>query len=388
MNSLDLQILEMLSNALNGAPIKEIHDWDKIQEELKQQAVICLPYKAIKKSGCLDNTEAATYQRLCFQNVARNMQLLNEQQNVVDLFERHTIPFVILKGASAAIYYPHPEYRTMGDIDIIVKPEDFERAVKLLDINYQCNQTLEDNPRHIGFTGKTGIEIEVHKYFSFGKKTQKKEQLDYLIYAGIDQREWKEIAGHRFLCLPPIENGLVLLNHIYQHLQGSGVGCRQIIDFRQFVEAEKDNLEVFLDTAKTVGLSGLAEALILIYQRYMGLNINIKLSPISDDVILELMNAFIHSGNFGTKEKMDADIRSANVIKKARNPIQLLLMLQRNGRVHWKASEKYRFLRPFAWIYQICYYFKQLRINGGFSVITKGKARMRTREWLLTELGL
>lgn len=388
MNSLDLQLLEILSNALNGSPIEEIQDWPALLQEMKIQAVLGLPYETIKRSGCLSKEQVGTYQRLCFQVIAKNMQLFSEQQKMVDLFESHQIPFVILKGSSAAIYYPHPEYRSMGDIDIIVKPADFDRAYEVLHKYYKCIQTLNDNPRHASFVGETGVEIELHKFFSHGERNEKKELLDQMIYAGIDRREWKEIAGHQFPSLPPIENGLVLLSHVYQHLQNTGIGYRQLADFRQFVEAEQENLEAFLAAAESVGLSGLAEALICVYEKYMGVSVGLKFTPIRDEVINELMHAITNSGNFGRKETMDAGRRAEIVMKKSRNPFILFRTLQRYGRSHWRASEKYVFLRPFAWIYQIGYYIHQARINGGLSVITKGKNRITTKEKLFEELGL
>ena len=49
-----------------------------------------------------------------------------------------TVPYVVLKGTSAAKYYPYPEYRMMGDIDIMTHHEDFDTACKqLVDNGYQ-----------------------------------------------------------------------------------------------------------------------------------------------------------------------------------------------------------------------------------------------------------
>lgn len=388
LSSTDIQILKILSGAMNNSPIDKITNWSEVLKELKKHAVFCLPYEVIKKYGGLSKTETEVYKKICYKNIAQNMQILNEQTRMVNLFEENNIPFVVLKGASAAIYYPHPEYRSMGDIDIIVKQIDFDRAMEMLNQNYKCIQTIEDNPRHAGFVSKNGVQIELHKFFSFGERTEKKNLLDQMIYDGIDHREWGEISGHRFPCLQSNENGLVLLNHIYQHLQGSGVGYRQIIDFRQFVESEKDNMDTFLSAAKKVGLSGLAEALIIVYKKYMRVNIDIVTSQFSDETIEELMNAFINSGNFGSKDLRDGSRQAELVMKHAKNLFSMFRLLQTNGRNHWEASETYILLRPFAWIYQIGYYVKQVRKAGGISVIIKGKKRLSGKEKLYNELGL
>lgn len=379
-------ILDVLVKALLDEPITEIENWPCVLDELKNHCVFCLPYDSIRKGHCLQNLELKSYQILCYQSIAKSLQLLNEQKQMLDLFEENNIPVVVLKGSAAAMYYSHPEYRTMGDIDIIVKPEDFENAMQMLKTNYKCFQTLDENPRHAGFISKNGVEIELHKYFSFGNRNKKKDLLDQMIYAGVDKREWHIICGHRFPCLPTIENGLVLLNHIYQHLQGSGIGYRQIIDFREFVVNEKEHISMFLEVSEQVGLRKLAEALIYIYDHYMGTDIGS--AEVNEEVAKELMQEITHAGNFGRKEFMDTGKRSEIVLKNAKNLIEMMGILQSYGRNHWKATEKFVFLRPFAWIYQIGYYINQVRINGGFSVVLEGRRRLSKKEKIFKELEL
>lgn len=383
-----MEILNILSDSLNGNTIRRIDHWADVLNELKEHAVFCLPYEAVTKSGCLTAEEMLAYQKLCYQNIAKNTQLLNEQKQLLVLFEENEIPVVILKGAAAAMYYPHPEYRVMGDIDIIVKPEDFEKTFRMLDQHYGCNQTLEINPRHAGFQSKGGIEIELHRYFAFGERNAKKDLLDQMIFDAIDRREWHEIRGYKIPCLPAIENGLVLLNHIYQHLQGGGIGYRQMLDFEEFVKKEKDHIAEFLEKAEQVGLAKLAGAMIQIYNRYLGLAIDMPGITIDESITAELLNIFVRSGNFGRKDNMDEGKRAEIVIQRAKNPITLLVTLQKFGRSHWKAAEKYAILRPFAWLYQIGYYIHQVRINGGLSVIRKGKKRISGKEKLFEQLGL
>ena len=303
MGNSEKQVLEILTATLNGDPIKNIDNWKVVLKELKDQAIFCLPYDEIRKSKCLSNEEMTLYQRLCYQSIAKNFQLLSEQTKLVELFESENIPFVILKGSSAAMYYSHPEYRVMGDIDIIVKPEVLGKAYAVLNREYKLNQGWEDNPRHVGFRTKGGVEIELHKYFSLGKGTEKQKMLDEMIYAGNDRREWHEIRGYKFPCLPIYENGLVLLYHIFQHFKGTGIGYRQFIDFLEFAESERENLDVFLDKAEKVGLRKLAEALLYMYEKYLGVNVFYGLQlEIDETVISMLMSDITGSGNFGRKE--------------------------------------------------------------------------------------
>ena len=381
-----MSIIDVLVKSLQDKPITRVENWSSVLDELKEHSVFCLPYDSIQKGNCLSDMEFRSYQLLCYKSIAMNMQLISEQNLMLELFEENNIPVVIIKGTAAAMYYRQPVFRSMGDIDIIVKPKDFEKAMQILGTNYKCVQTIEQNPRHAVYVSKNGVEIELHKYFSSNNRNKKKDLLDQLIYAGIDKREWHEVCGYKFPCLPTIENGLVLLSHICHHLQGSGIGYRQIIDFREFAVNEKKHISKFMKASEQVGLKKLAETLFYIYDHYLGTDFGF--TDVNEAVAEELMQEITHAGNFGRKEIMDGGKRSEIVLKHAKNPLKMFIKLQHYGRSHWSTTEKLLILRPFSWIYQIGYYFKQVRINGGVSVIVKGRKRLSRKEKMLKMLGL
>ena len=60
-----------------------------------------------------------------------------------------TVPYVILKGISAARYYSSPEYRGVGDIDIMTPREDMQAA---------CDALLENGYRETAPNQTTGTE--------------------------------------------------------------------------------------------------------------------------------------------------------------------------------------------------------------------------------------
>ena len=393
MNEVDKNVLTLLSKALNNEQIEELPHWNETLEELKNHTVFCLPYKNIVESNLLKSEELKEYKRLCFQNIAHSYQLLHAQTQMLELFKNADIPFVILKGAAAAMYYPHPEYRTMGDIDIIVKPEDFNKAYELISRhyvlvydkqkNYKFKDDLYKNDRHISYKTNENIIIELHSYFTDGKRTKEKNLLDQIIYEGIDQCEYHSINEHTFPCLPPLINGLVLLDHILKHFENGGVGYRQLIDFYECIK-HLENVEEFLKYCEKVNLRKFAEVCIQISIDYFGfayhdLNCNKELEEY-------IFQTIISDGNFGRKY---TDISKAQmVIKLYSQPFHVFKNLQKAGRVHWKASEKYIVLRPFAWIYQIIYYIKQVRNNRGIYTIIDGYKNNKKKNKMIKDLHL
>ncbi|MBQ4516713.1 MAG: nucleotidyltransferase family protein [Clostridia bacterium] len=70
--------------------------------------------------------------------LARYQRLSFELEKVCNLLEENGIPHMPLKGSVIRKYYTEPWLRTSGDIDILVKPEDLEKAGNLIinEFNY------------------------------------------------------------------------------------------------------------------------------------------------------------------------------------------------------------------------------------------------------------
>ena len=64
------------------------------------------------------------------------------------------------------------------------------------------------------------------------------------------------------------------------------------------------------------------------------------------------------SGNFGRKKPEDSRV-SANFFTNMRSPGGAFRFLQGRGLITWKAAQRHRFLRPFAWLYQAGRYVKK-----------------------------
>lgn len=164
-----------------------------------------------------------------------------------------------------------------------------------------------------------------------------------------------DLNGFSVPVLPPLANGLVLLAHIQQHLS-SGLGLRQIIDWMMYVEKylndEFWNTE-FKDAAEKCSLKKLAMVSTLMCQKYLGLDPEITWCRNSEDDKLcdELLEYVVKRGNFG--RKMGQSAGSLDRLQMLRNPIETIKTAQNHGTAKWKLLNKFPWLRPFAWIYQL-----------------------------------
>ena len=275
------------------------------------------------------------------------------------------IPYIILKGTTAAQYYPHPEYRMMGDIDIMTKREDFDKAYQnLLDSGYHITK---DTERETVFV-KNGIVIELHRYFASLNDPRQCKYLDDLIIDNIN-------PSH---ILPDLINGLVILEHIGQHLE-HGLGLRQIIDWMMFVDKclPDEKWMDFRPLAQEIGLEQLAKTTTRLCEIYLGLPERQWCADVDNNLCEKLMNYILSSGNFGNKWTSSEAV-SQTVFTYTRGPVATIKWLQERGLVNWQAAQKYKILRPFAWVYQgIRYIILGVSQEGSFSKIREEYEKLR-----------
>ena len=308
-----------------------------VYEEMCLHSIGSLPAYILKEIEMPAETRE-NWKKLILQQISHYTKYTYNQSNI-----KLNVPYVILKGTSASQYYPHPELRTMGDIDIITRREDFDAAVQqLLNDGYIIIEKLN---REISFKKRDTI-IELHKYFASLNNIEQAMYMDNLIIDNIT-------SSH---ILPDPINGLVLLEHISQHLE-NGLGLRQIIDWMMFVDKclPDEKWVEFEIMAENIGLKKLAIVTTHMCELYMGLPTRKWCSDADDKLCKQLMDYILVCGNFG-KKKTSAENISENVFAKAGTFQTAFKLLQRRGLYNWKAAKKYKVLRPFAWVYQATRY--------------------------------
>ena len=362
--------------------------WPEIKKELRAQTVQALPGEFVRELG-LSPAEELGYLRTVIRNRQVFHPLMREQTRVLALLESAGVPVVVLKGAAAAMYYPHPENRCMGDIDLLVPPEDFPRAYKLLaDAGYRSEHTPEEHRRHIIFFSADGIEIELHERFSAGDDDALNARVDAILFDAIPRREKRTVCGYPVTVLPTPENGLVLLDHINHHLS-SGLGLRQLVDWMYFVEAVLDDEfwdNGFAALADRIGETRLAAVVTATCRKYLGLQKDVHWCP-DEPVCDELMEYVLARGNFG--KKLDFDQASTvSILKRGKDPIRVFRLAQRNGLANWPAARRHTLLRPFAWVYQFGRWARHGIERGvGLRTLTAAAAAAKEETELLERIG-
>lgn len=333
-------------------------DWEAVYADLYAHTVESIPGDIIGKLP-IKTEHLLEWKKTCIWRIGNFYKVLQAQSELVTLLKNAEIDFVILKGTAAAIYYPKPQYRTMGDVDFIVDPDKFDEAYRILTENGFTDTECEF-ARHASFE-KNGCEFEMHRYFALNGGTGELSRLDILVFDGIKNAEFHEIDGLTFPVLPMLQNGLTLLQHIKHHLRKS-LGLRQILDWMLYVNTCLDDgfwNNEFKKEAQNAGLELLAVNVTRMCQLYLGLDDSISWCKSADEgLCIQLFDHILNCKNMGSGRN--------DVVQKAFDyrgglaKATSLSELQRYGRQNWAALKKFPFLLPFAWLYQLCHYIKSV----------------------------
>ena len=144
---------------------------------------------------------------------------------ICDCFEAGGIDFIPLKGSVIRPLYPQPWLRTSCDIDVLVHPDDLDRAADLLvrDLGYQKGSK---NYHNISLYTASGVHIELHFDLI--------EEMRHPAFIQILSRAWENAAplsgkAHHMA----FSNEFFYFYHVahmVKHFEEGGCGIRPFVD--------------------------------------------------------------------------------------------------------------------------------------------------------------
>lgn len=382
---LDYQMMSLLSSSVFKNKLNiETSDFANLFELMKQHAIASLPADLLS-SLPIDDMLRTEWERYIYGQIFHNITLVRAEQDILSAFDDASVCALVMKGTSVARYYPSPKYRTMGDVDILVKPTEFVRASELmLQLGY-CEITDEQQAkkgRHHSFK-KGNITVELHRYFAEAGTGKQNEALDkYLLD---DMSSGQHVPSE-------LSNGLSVIEHVAQHIE-TGIGLRHIVDWMMYVNACLDDNtwnNCFHDAAAKIGMDKLAITVTAMCQKYLGLRKDgITWCASADEALCDdLMEYVLDSGNFGISR---GSLFSSTLSKfpPLSKPFSAIKYLQKSGVSSWPAAKKHKILVPFAWIYQLNHYIKTAKENNiSLSKIGQMRSERDTRIRLFENLGI
>lgn len=211
-------------------------DWDKFIKLSWAHKLVSYVYDTIVKVPGIPDNVSKFFTQKTVTMVKQNFRLLFWAKKILDSLEEVGVDAVLLKGATAAVYYPNMLYRKSGDIDILIFDEgkiaDVHRQMESL--NYKKNET-QSALHHVVFSNDEGIEVEIHTMLAEPFDNMKvNDKLDGLKNGIRESIVRKDIMGIEIPVLREDYQAFELLLHMLQHYLRSGFGIRLLCDWVVF----------------------------------------------------------------------------------------------------------------------------------------------------------
>lgn len=155
-----------------------------------------------------------------------------ELKKLLDAFEENEISCVVLKGARSRELYPKPEWRSMGDIDLLYLPKQTKQVQQVMkSLGYQGEGS---KVRHDEYQ-KGPVVVEMHRTLCVP------EWKESQYFENVWNRTQARGDYQYIFDMTPEEHYLYTFTHLVEHFVTGGIGIRMVLDI--YVLSQLGNMD-------------------------------------------------------------------------------------------------------------------------------------------------
>ena len=160
----------------------------------------------------------------------RNAHVNENLVSFVNFMERKGIDYIIVKGQVAGSFYPNPDARMSGDVDLYFVGENYEKIKSLVEQRLGKQLSKLSDGKHVEFE-VNGVIFELHDKLSRLATRKHQAYWDQMIdNAILEGTDTVMINGKEIKTLSATYNAMYIFVHLFYHMTASGVGLRQLCD--------------------------------------------------------------------------------------------------------------------------------------------------------------
>lgn len=240
MNTAQKSVVALMKSALTGQaqPLPEDFSMDEVLRNIKSHHIDVLIYEGATLCGI---DAASPAMRTLFPKYCKSLQIsvrqMREVERICRTFEENGIDYMPLKGCKLKWLYPKPELRTMGDADILIRMEQYEKIRPLMQELGFMEKAESD---HELVWQSDALYLELHKCLipSYNE--------DFYAYFSEGWQLAKPEKGTRY-AMTVEDVWMFLFAHFAKHYRDGGIGCRYLADLWLYRKAHPDMDESFVE---------------------------------------------------------------------------------------------------------------------------------------------
>lgn len=391
MTNFDKDFLTLVKNCLCKTEVPV----ESSLSELEQIALthICVPfvYRGAVNAGMEISDEWKKYITV---SAFRNQKNLQVQSMILASLKEADIPCAIIKGSTVSVNYPEPMLRTLGDIDVLVSVDNYDRAVDILCGDKYEDESSEGHQFHYKYTIQ-GVAVEIHKSVTEYTNDEYGEKIKTFMDNALNKVVEKQIDEFIFPSLTNEYQAATLLLHTQRHFFENRLPIRMLCDWAMFVQsvgAEEWDAIVYPFISK-MGLDSICDALTATCNAYLGINCADKVKKeISDKTTNILIEEFLNCGVIKDEDSWSESMASSysqNRSKSKGKLASLVMILNNIAKHEFKIAQKSSIFLPLCWIIIGARYIVR-RITGkrGKISLAAFSATADRKQYLINKLNL
>lgn len=224
-------------------------DWGGVIRLSEEQSVVGIVAAGVEKlpAGTLPLTEKLTMLGKCQLIEQRNAAMNSFLAELMQKLHGAGINSVLVKGQGIAQCYAKPQWRSSGDVDLLLDKENYEKAKQLLlPLASETGKEFEYNQHQSITIGS--YTVELHGSQRCGLSSRMDAAIDEVqreVCENGKVRTW--INGNVPIDLPaPDEDVILVFTHFLKHFYKGGLGLRQICDWCRLLWIFRDEIDVAL----------------------------------------------------------------------------------------------------------------------------------------------
>ena len=281
-----------------------------------------------------------------YQAIAENFNKANMFEAMSQNLTEGKIPHMPVKGWYIRTLYPVPELRTFGDIDILIRKQDRQRADEIFTQN---GYRVKDNWEPTYSYDKGLLRCEVHTELMDSDLGKGKQVISYFSDA-LESAE-KDV-GERFS--PQKDLHLIyLFCHLAKHLYKGGAGIRMYMDVALFLKVNGGTLdyEKIYEDSKKLHLDRFFKTVIFACSEWFEIAVPFEINDIPQDTLDALKKYTFGADLFGkTRDKTIISLRNDESGSKESVLKDTLFPNAKKIEERYKFIKGRKYLLPMAWV--------------------------------------
>lgn len=355
----EIYFIKLLSSFLNNSDVtvKKDADWQKLYNLSKSHdvtAIIATRTALLPNDAIPDKSIKSAYKQILGQTIINYSEKQENIQKVLNCLTEAKIPHMVVKGAETSKLYPVPELRTSGDTDVIVRPEDYKKAVDALS---ECGLKLELMKENCVLMNFGPFHYEIHNCL---------ESINTKVEELLSEPFFEKTADKENSYTYKLNNDYALFYtviHLLYHLKAGGAGMRMLMDIDVLISNDPDSVRKCLTLSEECGLLRSFKCIFTLAHHWFSTPVDSSVLISDRDLIIKTTETMLSGGIFGFENGHSGAVFLANQQKSDDGKLSILTRIK--AFFHYvfpapkymynqcKYARKHHFLLPIAYIDRI-----------------------------------